>query len=54
MMKQDGSKGRAIAICIRREQFVVGHRKAALKIGGTLPLSAAKPRDIKALPAHGR
>ena len=50
MTSRDGSKARASAICIGLQHLVgmvTGH---ARKNGGGLLISAAKPRDFKALP----
>ncbi|THD76174.1 MAG: hypothetical protein E7813_00255 [Bradyrhizobium sp.] len=53
MTKRDGSKGRASAICIRREHLLWDDGGGARKNGGQVLISAAKPRDFNVLPGQG-
>ena len=53
MTSRDGSKARASAICISLERIMGTTAQPARKSGGQVAISAAKPRDFKALPRHG-
>jgi len=50
MTERDGSKARASAICIRWEHLPGDAGDVARKNGGSVLISAAKPRDFNMLP----
>jgi hypothetical protein len=53
MTERDGSKARASAICIRWEHLPGDDGDVARKNGGSVLISAAKPRDFNMLPGQG-